>query len=150
MSRPSDRNSSGKFSKPSRESDESGLRRVARVEKEVQIVVSEYIIRYLKDELPGLVTVGRVMIPGDLRSAKVFVSLLDPTMADDTALIKKMLHVLKSHAKQMQTEISRKIQMKYLPKIEFSKDDSTEKILKVENMLKSLSVQSSKNKEQKN
>ncbi len=144
MGKPSARPSNSKFSKPPRESEESGSRRVARVEKEVQMVISEYIIRYLKEELPGLVTVGRVIVPGDLRSAKVFVSLLDPRMTADVALTKEMLHVLKSHAKQMQTEISRKIQMKYLPKIEFSKDDSTEKILKVENMLQSLAAQNSK------
>lgn len=138
------KSSNGKFSKPSRESDDSGSRRVARVEKEVQMVVSEYIIRYLKDELPGLVTVGRVIIPGDLRSAKVFVSLLDPNLTHDKALIKEMLHVLKTHAKQMQTEISHKIQMKYLPKLEFAQDESTDKILKVENMLQSLAAQSSK------
>lgn len=132
------------FSKSSRESEDSGSRRVARVEKEVQMVVSGYIIRYLKDELPGLVTVGRVIIPGDLRSAKVFVSLLDPSMTHDKNLIKEMLHVLKSHAKQMQTEISHKIQMKYLPKLEFALDESTDRILKVESMLQSLSAQSKK------
>ena len=101
MAKPSNKNSNSKFSKPSRESDESGSRRVARVEKEVQMVVSKYIIRYLKEELPGLVTVGRVIIPGDLRSAKVFVSLLDPNMTNDAGSTKEMLHVLKSHAKQM-------------------------------------------------
>lgn len=136
--------SNQKFSKPARESDESGSRRVARVEKEVHVVVSEYITRYLKEELPGLVTVGRVLVPGDLRSAKVYVSLLDPSLTNDAGLTKEMLHVLKSHAKQIQAEISRKIQTKYLPKIEFLKDESTEKILKLENLLQSLSTQNSK------
>ena len=131
--------------KTTRESaEETSSRRVARVEKEVQIVVSEYINRYLKEELPGLVTIGRVLIPGDLRSAKVFVSLLDPNISSDDAMIKKMLHILKTNSGEIQTQISHKIQMKYLPKLEFEKDESTEKILRVESTLKELSLQNSK------
>ena len=131
--------------KTTRESaEETSSRRVARVEKEVQIVVSEYINRYLKEELPGLVTIGRVLIPGDLRSAKVFVSLLDPNISSDSAMIKKMLHILKTNSSEIQTQISHKIQMKYLPKLEFEKDESTEKILRVESTLKELSLQNSK------
>ena len=131
--------------KTTRESaEETSSRRVARVEKEVQIVVSEYINRYLKEELPGLVTIGRVLIPGDLRSAKVFVSLLDPNISSDDAMIKKMLHILKTNSSEIQTQISHKIQMKYLPKLEFEKDESTEKILRVESTLKELSLQNSK------
>lgn len=140
------RSSTTKWStKSSRESaEETVSRRVARVEKEVQIVVSDYINRYLKEELPGLVTIGRVLIPGDLRSAKVFVSLLDPNISTDKAMIKEMLHILRVNSSEIQTEISHKIQMKYLPKLEFEKDESTEKILLVEKTLKSLALQNSK------
>lgn len=140
------RSSTTKWStKSSRESaEETVSRRVARVEKEVQIVVSDYINRYLKEELPGLVTIGRVLIPGDLRSAKVFVSLLDPNISADKAMIKEMLHILRVNSSEIQTEISHKIQMKYLPKLEFEKDESTEKILLVEKTLKSLAAQNSK------
>lgn len=140
------RSSTAKWStKSTRESaEETSSRRVARVEKEVQIVVSDYINRYLKEELPGLVTIGRVLIPGDLRSAKVFVSLLDPNIATDKAMIKEMLHILRTNSGEIQTQISHKIQMKYLPKLEFEKDESTEKILRVESTLKSLAAQNSK------
>jgi ribosome-binding factor A len=140
------RSSPAKWStKSSRESaEETNSRRVARVEKEVQLVVSNYINRYLKEELPGLVTIGRVLIPGDLRSAKVFVSLLDPNISSDKALIKEMLHILRTNASEIQNEISHKIQMKYLPKLEFEKDESTEKILHVESMLRSLAAQNTK------
>ncbi len=112
-------------------------RRVARVEKEVQSVISTFIVQKLQPELPGLVTIGRVQIPSDLRQARVYVSLLNLNMdekvnEDDLDLA---LEILQAWAPEMQQAINQKIQMKYLPKLTFFADESTEKILKIENLL---------------
>jgi len=114
-------------------------RRVARVEKEVQEIVSEFIIRHLRDELPGLVTIGRVLIPGDLRSAKVYVNLLDPSLSKQKKAMDEVLETLNDLAGEIQYQISKKVQMKYLPKLTFLEDTSTDRILKVESLLNSLS-----------
>lgn len=135
---------SSKGAKPSRASRTNNdgaveaSRRVARVEREVHQVVSEFIIRNLRDELPGLVTVGRVLIPGDLRSAKVFVSLLDPSLSKQKEAMEEVLDLLNDMAGEIQHQISKKIQTKYLPKLQFLEDTSTDRILKVETLLNTL------------
>lgn len=115
-------------------------RRVARVEKEVQSVISSFIIQKLQPELPGLVTIGRVQIPSDLRQARVYVSLLnlnpDQKVNDDD--LDLALEILQAWAPEMQQAINQKIQMKYLPKLTFYPDESTEKILKIENLLSNM------------
>ncbi len=120
-------------------------RRVSRVEKEIHSAVSTYIVQHLQSELPGFITVGRVIVPGDLRTAKVFVSLLQinhTAEIEQTNLqlnhLDKAIRVLQHHAKNIQTEIDRQLKMKYLPKLTFMPDESTEKILKIEKLLSTL------------
>lgn len=115
-------------------------RRVARVEKEIQGVISTFIIQKLQPELPGLVTVGRVQVPPDLRQAKVYISLLnlnldDKVSEDDLDL---SIEILQAWAPEMQHALNQKIQMKYLPKLTFYADESSDKILKIENLLSTL------------
>lgn len=126
-------------------------RRVARVEREVQSIISTFIIQRLQSELPGLITVARVMIPADLRSAKVFVSLLQTHLDQEKAVeiddvraakagkkvseLEQSIDILQSWAGEMQNEIGSKLNMKYLPKLTFYADESTNKILKIEKIL---------------
>lgn len=116
-------------------------RRVARVEKEVHSIVSTFIIQKLQSELPGLVTVARVQIPADLRQARVYVSLLNVSESQSVSVkdLEKSVNILQYWASDMQDAIAQKIQMKYLPKLTFFADESTEKILKVEKILSNLS-----------
>ena len=51
-------------------------RRVARVEREIQVTIAQFLIRGFKLPLPGLVTVASVKMPADLRAAKVYISVL--------------------------------------------------------------------------
>lgn len=119
-------------------------RRVARVEREVQSVISTFIIQRLQSELPGLITVSRVQIPADLRQARVYVSLLQTNpdeldKAPGIKLLAEAVDTLQSWAPEMQDEIGHKLKMKYLPKLTFFPDESTEKILKVEKIISNLS-----------
>lgn len=119
-------------------------RRVARVEREVQSVISTFIIQKLQRELPGLITVARVQIPADLRQAWVYVSLLqfnieDLNSATKVKELEKAVKTLQHWAAEMQREISDKLKMKYVPKITFFADESTEKILKVEKIISTIS-----------
>lgn len=130
-------------------------RRVARVEREVQSVISTFIIQRMQSELPGLITVARVQIPADLRIAKVYVSLLQPHLVEDVPpvdltpersekVVKKIddltrsIQILQRWAPDIQNEIGHKLKMKYLPKITFYPDESTEKILKIEKILSTI------------
>jgi ribosome-binding factor A len=123
-------------------------RRISRVEQEIQSIVSLYIIQNLQSELPGLITIGRVHVPGDLRSADVYVSMLNIRTEEDELngkkpttdkQIDKAIKTLQYWAKDMQDAIDRKLQMKYLPKLTFFADESTEKILRIEKILSEMS-----------
>lgn len=119
-------------------------RRVARVEREVQSVISTFIIQRLQRELPGLITVARVQIPADLRQARVYVSLLQTNVEElnespQVKVLAEAVKILQSWAPEIQDEIGHKLNMKYLPKLTFFPDESTEKILKVEKIISEIS-----------
>ncbi len=116
-------------------------RRIARVEKEVQSVISTYTIQKLQCELPGLVTITRVQIPADLRTARVYVSLLqlDLLVKPKPETLDEAVDVLQSWAPEIQREIGTQLKMKFLPKLTFFADESTEKILKVEKIISEIS-----------
>ncbi|AZZ37161.1 30S ribosome-binding factor RbfA [Bdellovibrio sp. qaytius] len=119
-------------------------RRVARVEREVQSVISTFIIQRLQRELPGLITVTRVQIPADLRQARVFVSLLQINPEElqketEAKVLKNAVGILQHWAPDIQDEIGSKLDMKYLPKLTFFADESTEKILKIERIISGFS-----------
>lgn len=123
-------------------------RRVARVEREVQSVISTFIIQRMQRELPGLITVARVQIPADLRVAKVYVSLLQTNVEEEVvltsppkiSLLQQAINTLQSWAPEIQKEIGDKLKMKYLPKVTFFADESTEKILKIEKLISHISA----------
>jgi ribosome-binding factor A len=134
-------------------------RRVARVEREVQSVISTFIIQRLQRELPGLITVARVQIPADLRQASVWVSLLqinpdelqlDSKDKTQQKALKKAVGILQHWAPDIQDEIGNKLQLKYLPKLTFFPDESTEKILKIEKIISQVSKDSSKDQSKTN
>ena len=109
-------------------------RRKERVEKEVQQIISTYMISQLQNELGGLVTVTRVMMPADFRAAKVFVTFFS---VDNEKI--DLIKELQKWTKDIQNEINNKLQMRYCPKITFYKDESTETILKIEKIISEIS-----------
>jgi ribosome-binding factor A len=112
--------------------------RIARVEKEVREVVGIYLISGFRGELPGIVSVTRVIVSHDLRTAKILVSL----MADES-LRKAAVATLQSEAHEVQAEVNRKLRMKFVPRITFHYDDGFDNALKIENILRDISRTSS-------
>lgn len=108
-------------------------RRVARVEREVQQSVAQFLISGFKLPLPGIVTVARVRMPGDLRTAKVYISILgDPKLLDEA------VDLLQERAFEIQNYLGKELKMRYCPKLTFYPDHETEEILKVEKILQEL------------
>ncbi|MNJ98524.1 Ribosome-binding factor A [compost metagenome] len=116
-------------------------RRVARVEREIQATVAQFLIRGFKSPLPGLVTVASVKMPADLRTAKVYVSVLG---SDDQK--ERALEILQERAFEIQNFIGKELKMRYCPKLTFHSDFTTEEILKVERILQDLDNERQKNK----
>jgi len=105
-------------------------RRVARVEREVQTTIAQFLVRGFKSALPGLVTVSQVKMPGDLRTAKVYVSVLGSDEEQKTAL-----KTLQDRAFEIQNYIGNELKMRFCPKLTFYPDHQTAEVLKVEKIL---------------
>lgn len=108
-------------------------RRVARVEREIQQTVAQFLISGFKLPLPGLVTVSRVLMPGDLRTAKVYISVLGEPKDMD-----KAVEILQERSFEIQRFIGAELKMRYCPKLTFLPDHNTEQVLKVERILQTL------------
>ena len=108
-------------------------RRVQRVELEVQKTVAQFLLSGLRVRLPGLVTVSRVLMPADLRTAKVYISVLGSDEEREAALEK-----LQEQAFEIQRYIGQELRMRYCPKLTFYRDDTTEHVLKIDRILHEL------------
>ena len=112
-------------------------RRKVRIEKEVQEIVSRFVIEHLRSDLPGLITITRVQMPADFRAAQIFVTYFSPQQADEKVV--DVAEVLQSWAKDIQDQIAHVLKMRYCPKLTFFNDETTEKILKIEKILADIS-----------
>ena len=93
---------------------------------------------FIRDEakLPNLstkeITVTEVRMSPDLKSAKIFVMPLGGKNADE------IIEKLKEFSFLIRKILSKKITMKFLPKILFAKDESFEYAEKIENLIKQI------------
>ena len=112
---------------------ETDGRRVARVAREVQQTIAQFLIAGFKNPLPGLVTVARVIMPADFRTAKVYVSVLG---SDDQRT--EALEILNKRTFEVQKFIGQELRMRYCPKLTFFLDDTTEQLMKIDRILHDL------------
>ena len=94
--------------------------RIGRINEEIQRELAEQ-IRYLKDprvSQVGMVSIIRVDTTGDLRYARVWVSVLDKSQEKD------VMKGLKSAAGFLRRELGRALQLRYTPELQFIADDS--------------------------
>lgn len=111
--------------------------RVRRVERELQIQVAQYLSAAYKGELPGLVTVSGVRMPADLRSARVAVSFFNASPEE----AEQGIEVLQRWRYDIQSYLASKLPLRYCPKVQFELDYHTEKVNRVESLLRELSQQ---------
>ena len=93
--------------------------RVDRLSEEVQKEVDD-IIRYsLSDpRIDGTYSVTRVEVTRDLRYAKVYVSVLEDEKRKD------LMAALKNAAGFVRRELGRRMQIRYIPEIQFVSDEN--------------------------
>lgn len=111
-------------------------RRIARVEREIQATVAQYLIRSMRSELPGIVSVASVKMPGDLRTAKVYISVIG-----SEAERVEVLKILTARAYEVQNFIGAELKMRYCPKLTFFTDYATDEIVKVDRILAELELE---------
>ena len=109
--------------------------RIGRINEELQRELSS-LIRTLKDPRgqQSMVSVTKVEATGDLRYAKVYISVLDKDKSKET------LKGLKSAGGFLRREIGSRLQLRYTPELIFEQDDSIAYGARMYDLLKSLDI----------
>lgn len=107
--------------------------RLNRIDEEMKKEISHIITYDLKDpNITGLISVTKVKVSGDLKYAKVYVSMLN---AKDN---KQVLAALKKSAGFVRTEVAKRINLRTTPEIIFIFDDSIEYGARIDTILKNV------------
>ena len=105
-------------------------RRLERVAEAIREVVSQAILLEMKDPRVQGVTVLRAEVTGDLRHAKVFVSLMG-----DAKQQKLTLQGL-GHARGfLQSKVADRLQTRWTPVIQFVADESVKKSIEISRLI---------------
>lgn len=106
-------------------------RRQVQIEKQVQESIASFLLSNLKVSEDGLVSVTRVQIPRDLKTAEVFVHQYNQNSDDHEALLEK----LEKKASLIQRHLSHELKMRFCPRLTFHYDEAFEKTLKVDKLI---------------
>ncbi len=106
-------------------------RRTEKLKEFIKEQVSEIILQEVRDPRIGFVSVTDVEVSGDLRHAKIFVSVLGDEDAK-TATISG----LQSALKFIRGELGRRLQMRFTPEILFRLDTSIERGSRVVSLIR--------------
>ncbi len=119
--------------------------RKGRINEELQRELSA-LIRTLKDPRvqQSMVSVTKVEATGDLRYAKVYISVLDKDKSRET------LKGLRSAGGFLRREIGSRLQLRYTPELVFEEDDSIAYGAKMYALLKSLEPHGDETEDEQN
>lgn len=107
-----------------------GQLRAEKVQEFIKQEISNIILSELKDPRIGFVTVTQVEITGDLRHAKIYISLMgsDEQKADTWQGLQKALGY-------MRTEIGKRIRLRFTPELSLHLDESLDYSARIQELL---------------
>lgn len=107
-----------------------GQLRLEKIQEFIKQEVSKIILTDLKDPRIGFVTVTRVEVTGDLRQAKVLISLLgsDEQKALTWQALTKSLGFIR-------TEVGRRLKIRHSPELMFQLDESLDHSVHIQKLL---------------
>jgi ribosome-binding factor A len=108
--------------------------RPRRVAEQIQRFLSSALIGGLRDPRLGFATVTGVEVSPDLKSARVFVTVLDP----DPAKRKGSLDALNHAAGHFRHEMGRELRLRYTPTLRFEEDTSIERADRIERLIRTM------------
>ena len=107
--------------------------RMDRVNEELKREISYVIDETLKNpNITGIISVTKVKTSPDLKSARVYISLLNSKSKKNTML------GLKNASGYIRTELAKRVNLRYTPELTFEIDESMEYGAKIENILKEI------------
>lgn len=105
--------------------------RMRRIDEALRQVLSDAVAQDLQDPRIGFVTMTSVKTTPDLRHARVYVSVLG-----DEAQRAASIAGLQSAHGALQRRIARDLRMKHTPTLEFVYDDTTDRAMALEDILR--------------
>ena len=105
-------------------------RRQARVNDLLRRQIGEILQREHSERINVMVTITEVRTSGDLRHARVFVSVLADK--DQQA---EAIRILQNTRQELRKHLAARIVMKYVPTLEFLLDDSSERAQRIEELI---------------
>ena len=104
---------------------------MSRVAKAIRDIIANAVIRGLRDVPRGPVTVTRVDVTRDFKSAKVYVSVFIPDGASESQadeLIDRILSAFESSTRELGNLVNKQLRLKHTPQFEFVHDTGLEKM----------------------
>jgi ribosome-binding factor A len=107
-----------------------------RVDEAIRQVIGDVVAKDMKDPRVGFVTVTDVRTSPDLSHARVYVSVLgERGRASEPAQREASLEGLRSAHGFLQGRVAAELRLKRTPTLEFSYDDTTDRAMRVEQIL---------------
>ena len=107
--------------------------RMNKVDEEIKREISKIISQELKNpNITGLISVTKVKTSSDLKSAKIYISILNSKSKKNT------LQGLKNATGFIRTELAKRIVLRYTPELIFELDETMEYGAKIDNILKDI------------
>jgi ribosome-binding factor A len=103
-------------------------RRTEKVASLIQHEVGEFMAQL---ELPALTTISKVEITPDLKWGKVWITIMG-----DEKIQEEVLEELGENLFDLQGELNRKLEMKFVPRLKFEIDHGEEYAAKINELLK--------------
>jgi ribosome-binding factor A len=117
---------------------EQGLR-VKRVAEGVREELATLVSREVKDPRAAGAVVTRVEMTGDLRSAKVWVRLLEAT--DDVARRQEIVDALTRASGMLRREVTQRLALRNAPTLRFLYDEGLERSTRVDQLLAEIEIE---------
>ncbi len=89
-------------------------RRILKLNKQLQRVLMDYFMRKTKTPLPGFISIKEASMATDMKSAKVFLSVMNPVDCSE-----EVLAALDQERYWIQRTVSRALQIKFCPHLSF-------------------------------
>lgn len=103
--------------------------RIEKVNSLLAKEVSAILNKKIREIGLGFITVTKAECSKDLRSARIWILILDKDKG-------RNLKILKDNIRQIQAELNQKIELKFCPKIHFRLDKSEDNYNKIDKLLK--------------
>ena len=105
-------------------------KRLDRVGHLIQMELGQLVLHRMKDPRLGFVTITHVSVAPDIRSARVFYSVMgDEKAKQDTKI------ALEKAAGFLQREIAATIELRFTPKLTFSLDETLDRGMEIDRIL---------------